>query len=66
MFFYCVIQLQALERDLVAKIDEQTELVTERGYFRDKAERLNQELNYVLAGDEKRIVDVDALIMENK
>ncbi|XP_033632756.1 coiled-coil domain-containing protein 149-like [Asterias rubens] len=59
-------QLQALERDLVAKIDEQTELVTERGYFRDKAERLNQELNYVLAGDEKRIVDVDALIMENK
>ncbi|XP_022096552.1 coiled-coil domain-containing protein 149-like [Acanthaster planci] len=59
-------QLQALERDLVAKIDEQTELVTERGYFRDKAERLNQELNYVLGGDEKRIVDIDALTMENK
>ncbi|XP_038064491.1 coiled-coil domain-containing protein 149-like [Patiria miniata] len=59
-------QLQALERDLVAKIDEQTELVTERGYFRDKADRLNQELNYVLGGDEKRIVDIDALTMETK
>ncbi|XP_071948517.1 coiled-coil domain-containing protein 149-like [Antedon mediterranea] len=59
-------QLEALERDMVAKIDQEQELVTERDHYREKSERTNQELNYVLGGDERRIVDVDALIMENK
>ncbi|XP_033113031.1 coiled-coil domain-containing protein 149-like [Anneissia japonica] len=59
-------QLEALERDMVAKIDQEQELVTERDHYREKSERINQELNYVLGGDERRIVDVDALIMENK
>ena len=51
---------------MVAKIDEQEEVVTERDFFRDKADRLTQELNYVLGGDERRIVDIDALSMENR
>lgn len=38
----------------------------ERSFFQDKADRLNQELNHVLGGDEKRIIDVDALCMENR
>ncbi|XP_071496775.1 uncharacterized protein [Diadema antillarum] len=59
-------QIESLERDMVAKIDEQQEFVTERDYYRTKTERLNQELNYVLDGDDRRIVDVDALVMENK
>ncbi|XP_072042329.1 uncharacterized protein [Amphiura filiformis] len=59
-------QLETLQRDMVAKIDEQEEVVTERDFFRDKGDRLNQELNYVLGGDERRLVDIDALIMENK
>ena len=46
-------------------LDEKEELVTERDVYRNKYERLNTELNYVLKGDERRIVDVDALIMEN-
>lgn len=59
-------QLETLQRDMVAKIDEQEEVVTERDFFRDKADRLTQELNYVLGGDERRIVDIDALSMENR
>lgn len=51
---------------MVAKIDDQQEFVTERDYYRTKTERLNQELNYVLGGDDRRIIDVDALVMENK
>ncbi len=34
--------------------------------FKEKAERLNLELNHILGGQEKRIIDVDALCMENK
>ncbi|XP_011668377.2 coiled-coil domain-containing protein 149 isoform X2 [Strongylocentrotus purpuratus] len=59
-------QIESLERDMVAKIDDQQEFVTERDYYRTKTERLNQELNYVLGGDDRRIIDVDALVMENK
>lgn len=47
-------------------LDEKEELVTERDAYRSKYERLNTELNYILGGDEKRIVDIDALSMENK
>lgn len=59
-------QVENLERDMVAKIDELQEHVTERDFFRRKADHLNEELNYVLGGNEKRIVDIDALLMENK
>ncbi|PIK53714.1 putative coiled-coil domain-containing protein [Apostichopus japonicus] len=59
-------QAENLERDMVAKIDELQEHVTERDFFRRKADHLNEELNYVLGGNEKRIVDIDALLMENK
>lgn len=39
--------------------------MTERDAYKHKVERLNKELNYVLQGDDKRIIDVDALSMEN-
>lgn len=61
-----LLQVENLERDMVAKIDELQEHVTERDFFRRKADHLNEELNYVLGGNEKRIVDIDALITENK
>ena len=38
----------------------------ERDAYKTKYDRLNQELNYILKGDENRIVDIDALVMENK
>ena len=47
-------------------LDEKEELETARDAYRTKNERLNTELNYILGGDERRIVDVDALNMENR
>ena len=46
--------------------DEKEELETERDAYKTKHQRLNSELNFVLKGDEKRIVDIDTLVMENK
>ncbi|CAH1258328.1 CCDC149 [Branchiostoma lanceolatum] len=57
---------EVLERDVQALSDEKEEMSSERNFHRDRAERLNEELNYILRGDEKRIVDIDALRMENK
>ncbi|XP_035672694.1 uncharacterized protein LOC118413429 [Branchiostoma floridae] len=57
---------ELLERDMQAMSDEKEEMSSERNFHRDRAERLNEELNYILRGDEKRIVDIDALRMENK
>ncbi|KAK7110983.1 hypothetical protein V1264_014772 [Littorina saxatilis] len=59
-------QTLQLERDLQQVIDEKQELVTERDAYRQKYDRLNTELNYILKGDEKGVVDIDALIMNNK
>jgi len=47
-------------------MDEKEELVTERDVFRLKYDRLNKELHYILNGDERRVLDVDALITENR
>ena len=47
-------------------LDEKEELVTERDVYKTKFDRLNQELNYILKGEENRIVDIDALVMDNK
>jgi len=47
-------------------LDEKEELVTERDAFKAKYNRLNVELNYILRGDERRVVDIDALCMENR
>ena len=55
-----------MERDLQQVLDEKEEQETERDIYKNKYERLNQELNYILKGDENRILDIDALSMENK
>ncbi|CAI9583144.1 unnamed protein product [Staurois parvus] len=59
-------QIESLEHDLRTALDELQDVKQERSFFQDKAERLNQELNHVLGGHEKRIIDVDALCMENR
>lgn len=55
-----------MERDLQQVLDEKQELVTERDAYRHKCQRLNTELNYILQGKEKGVVDIDTLINENK
>nr|XP_017206029.1 coiled-coil domain-containing protein 149 isoform X2 [Oryctolagus cuniculus] len=59
-------QIEALEHDLQASVDELQDVKEERCSYQDKVERLNQELNHILGGHENRIIDVDALCMENR
>ncbi|KAJ8268937.1 hypothetical protein COCON_G00115440 [Conger conger] len=57
---------EELEHGLKASTDELQDVKAERGVFQEKANRLNLELNHVLGGHENRIIDVDALCMENR
>ena len=68
MLYFVISSLQysQLERDLEQVLDQKEEYETERDAYRSKYERLNQEMNYILKGDENRVMDVDAIIMENK
>lgn len=47
-------------------MDELQDVKEERSSYQDKVERLNQELNRILGGHENRLIDVDALCMENR
>ena len=58
--------MSQMERDLQQLLDEKEELVMERDVYRNKYERLNKELNLILKGDERRILDIDALVTENR
>ncbi|KAJ8382079.1 hypothetical protein SKAU_G00028570 [Synaphobranchus kaupii] len=57
---------EELEHSLKASSDELQDVKAERSVFQEKAKRLNQELNHILGGHENRIIDVDALCMENR
>ncbi|KAM6071623.1 coiled-coil domain-containing protein 149 isoform 4-T4 [Theristicus caerulescens] len=59
-------QIETLRYDLQAALDELQDVKEERSFYQDKSDRLNQELNHVLGGHENRIIDVDALCMENR
>uniref|UniRef100_A0A8C0G9F6 Coiled-coil domain containing 149 n=1 Tax=Chelonoidis abingdonii TaxID=106734 RepID=A0A8C0G9F6_CHEAB len=59
-------QIETLEHDLQAALDELQDVKEERCSYQDKTDRLNQELNHILGGHENRIIDVDALCMENR
>ncbi|XP_030419889.1 coiled-coil domain-containing protein 149 isoform X2 [Gopherus evgoodei] len=59
-------QIETLEHDLQAALDELQDVKEERSSYQDKTDRLNQELNHILGGHENRIIDVDALCMENR
>lgn len=54
--------------DLKALLDEKEEAITERESYKCKAHRLNHELMLALKVNEshKNIVDIDALVVENK
>lgn len=58
--------MEEMENNMKALTDELQDVKAERTVFREKAERLNVELNHILGNHEARIIDVDALCMENK
>ncbi|NXY40291.1 CC149 protein, partial [Ceuthmochares aereus] len=59
-------QIESLRYDLQAALDELQDMKEERSFYQDKSDRLNQELIHVLGGHENRIIDIDALCMENR
>ncbi|XP_060791270.1 coiled-coil domain-containing protein 149-A isoform X2 [Neoarius graeffei] len=60
------LQREELENSLKAVSDELEDVKAERTVYKEKAGRLNLELNHILGDGGKRIVDVDALCMENR
>ncbi|XP_054272003.1 coiled-coil domain-containing protein 149 [Macrosteles quadrilineatus] len=55
-----------LEADLRGVLDEKEELVNERECYRAKVARLNHQINTLLRGDTARLIDIDAILMDNK
>ncbi|XP_070710491.1 coiled-coil domain-containing protein 149-A [Pempheris klunzingeri] len=60
------LQMEDMEHNMKALTDELQDVKAERSVFREKAYRLNVELNHILGNHEARIIDVDALCMENR
>ncbi|XP_029944014.1 coiled-coil domain-containing protein 149-A [Salarias fasciatus] len=60
------LQIEEMEHNVKALTDELQDVKAERNVFREKADRLNVELNHILGNHEARIIDVDALCMENR
>ncbi|XP_051866307.1 coiled-coil domain-containing protein 149-like isoform X2 [Pristis pectinata] len=59
-------QIERLDHDYQAAVDELQDVKAERFFYQEKSDRLNQEINHILGGHENRIIDVDALCMENR
>ncbi|TRZ00872.1 hypothetical protein DNTS_034091 [Danionella cerebrum] len=59
-------QNEELEHSLKAATDELQDLRAERRVYQEKSHRLNLEINHILGSNENRILDIDALCMENR
>ncbi|XP_059891538.1 coiled-coil domain-containing protein 149-A-like isoform X13 [Gadus macrocephalus] len=60
------LQVVEAEQRVEALADELQDVKAEREAFREKAERLNVELNHILGGPGAPILDLDALCTENR
>lgn len=59
-------QSEILEHSVKSLTDELQDVCAERDVFQQKAHRLNVEMNHIVGNDDARILDVDALCMENR
>ncbi|XP_060915271.1 coiled-coil domain-containing protein 149-like isoform X11 [Labrus mixtus] len=59
-------QNEVLEHSMKSLTDELQDVRAERDVFQQKAHRLNVEMNHIVGNDDIRIVDIDALCMENR
>ncbi|XP_056136458.1 coiled-coil domain-containing protein 149-like [Lampris incognitus] len=59
-------QTELLEHNVKSLTDELQDVRAERNVFQEKAHRLNLEMNQVLGNDDIRILDIDALCVENR
>ncbi|XP_022115098.2 coiled-coil domain-containing protein 149 [Pieris rapae] len=64
-----------MQMDYRATLDEKEELVSDRDYYKNKVQRLNHQISFLLTNRmkpsldsnmAKPVVDIDALVMENK
>lgn len=60
------LQNELLEHSVKSLSDELQDVGAERDVFQQKAHRLNVEMNHIVGSDRARILDVDALCMENR
>ncbi|TKS68241.1 Coiled-coil domain-containing protein 149-B [Collichthys lucidus] len=59
-------QNEVLEHSVKSLTDELQDVRAERDVFQQKAHRLNVEMNHIMGNDGIRILDIDALCMENR
>ncbi|XP_030247364.1 coiled-coil domain-containing protein 149-like isoform X4 [Sparus aurata] len=59
-------QNEVLEHSVKSLTDELQDVRAERDVFQQKAHRLNVEMNHIVGNDEIRVLDIDALCMENR
>ncbi|XP_038569263.1 coiled-coil domain-containing protein 149-like isoform X2 [Micropterus salmoides] len=59
-------QNEVLEHSVKSLTDELQDVRAERDVFQQKAHRLNVEMNHIVGNDDMRILDIDALCMENR
>uniref|UniRef100_A0A3Q2YBA1 Coiled-coil domain containing 149b n=1 Tax=Hippocampus comes TaxID=109280 RepID=A0A3Q2YBA1_HIPCM len=59
-------QNEVLEHSTKSLTDELQDVRAERDVFQQKAHRLNVEMNHIVGNDDVRILDIDALCMENR
>ncbi|XP_059196763.1 coiled-coil domain-containing protein 149-like isoform X1 [Centropristis striata] len=59
-------QNEVLEHSVKSLTDELQDVRAERDVFQQKAHRLNMEMNHIVGNDDIRILDIDALCMENR
>ncbi|XP_022074021.1 coiled-coil domain-containing protein 149-like isoform X2 [Acanthochromis polyacanthus] len=59
-------QNEVLEHSVKSLTDELQDVRAERDVFQQKAHRLNLEMNHIVGNDDIRILDIDALCMENR
>ncbi|XP_024145847.1 coiled-coil domain-containing protein 149-B isoform X2 [Oryzias melastigma] len=57
---------EVLEHSVKSLTDELQDVRAERDVFQQKAHRLNVEMNHIVGNDDVRILDIDALCMENR
>ncbi|CAL1591161.1 unnamed protein product [Knipowitschia caucasica] len=60
------LQMEEMEINIKALTDELQDVKAERSVYQEKAKRLNTELNHILGNHETRLIDLDALCMENR
>ncbi|XP_076584232.1 coiled-coil domain-containing protein 149-like isoform X6 [Chaetodon auriga] len=59
-------QNDVLQHSVKALTDELQDVRAERDVFQQKAHRLNVEMNHIVGNDDVRVLDIDALCMENR